>query len=182
MSGGSRLLIVLMILAAGFVARDIIKSHRPAFDVEKALVGKTVALAGGRLVPAPAGKPKFYLFYFSASWCGPCHRFTPELVKFYREQKAAHPDFEVILVSRDRSQADMVRYMDEFHMPWPAMAQPGRQESAIEDLSGRGIPCLVLVDAHGKVLAHSYKGNRYVGPFAPLEELSRIWKATPARG
>merc|ERR1711939_561034 len=36
--------------------------------------------------------------YFSAHWCPPCHRFTPEFSKFYREAKAAEPNFEVVFV------------------------------------------------------------------------------------
>jgi hypothetical protein len=26
---------------------------------------------------------KYYVFYYTASWCGPCQQYTPSLVKFY---------------------------------------------------------------------------------------------------
>ena len=41
---------------------------------------------------------KYVGLYFSASWCGPCLSFTPELIRF-REQHA--DNFEVVLVGGD---------------------------------------------------------------------------------
>lgn len=36
---------------------------------------------------------RFTILYFSASWCAPCHRFTPILAELYAEQK---DDLEII--------------------------------------------------------------------------------------
>ena len=146
---------------------------------EIVLQGKLVSLRGGRVQPFDAGRlngVKFYGLYFSASWCGPCRQFTPELIQDYAAIRAVYPEFEIILVSRDRSEADMLNYLREDQMPWPALRFADRQLSQIAKHAGRGIPCLVLVDANGKELSHSYRWGRYVGPQQVVEDTWRILK------
>jgi hypothetical protein len=55
--------------------------------------------------------------------------------------------------------------MKEANMPWPAIdfAKVGGKD-ALKQYEGNGIPCLVLIDASGKVLSHSYEGEKYLGP------------------
>lgn len=134
--------------------------------------GKLVRYAGGRLQPADLGGVRLVALYYSAAWCGPCRQFTPELVRAYAELKAKHPAFEVVFVSADRSAGEMLGYMREDAMPWPAVRFE-RREQAMLDYSGPGIPCLVLVDAEGRVLADSYRGDDYLGPQHVLAETRR---------
>ena len=55
--------------------------------------------------------------YFSASWCGPCRRWTPKLINFYKEFTAHHQGkLEVVLVSSDRNEKDAKQYFAD--MPW----------------------------------------------------------------
>ena len=54
------------------------------------------------------GSKKLIALYFSANWCGGCRQFTPKLIEFYNRVKAARPEFEIILVSGDRSAAAAV--------------------------------------------------------------------------
>ena len=42
----------------------------------------TPEVLGGRL-----RSKRFVVLYFSASWCAPCHRFTPILAELYAEKK-----------------------------------------------------------------------------------------------
>lgn len=135
--------------------------------------GKLVRYAGARLEPANLGAARFVAIYYSASWCGPCRQFTPELVKAYRELKQQHPEFEVVFVSADRSAIDMLGYMREDAMPWPAVRYERREQPMLA-YAGPGIPCLVLVDATGKVLADSYRGDDYLGPQHVLAQTRRI--------
>jgi nucleoredoxin len=46
--------------------------------------------------------------------------------------------------------------------------------------AGTGIPCLVLVDASGAVLSHSYEGKTYVGPSKVLRDLDKVFAGTGA--
>lgn len=129
-------------------------------------------------------EPEFYAIYFSARWCGPCRRFTPGFVVGYQGLKAAFPNaFEVLFVSSDESQSEMIKYMTEDAMPWYATWKE-REAKTWRKYSGNGIPCLVIVDREGNVLAHSYDGRgEYLGPQAPLDMLTRLlWTTETASG
>jgi nucleoredoxin len=121
-------------------------------------------------------KKKLIALYFSAHWCAPCRKFTPELVDYYNRVATQHPEFEIVFVSFDKSQFAMETYMREANMPWPAIDFPklGGKE-AIRKYAGKGIPCLVLVDATGKVISSTYAGAQYLGPAKVLGDLDAIF-------
>ena len=156
----------------------VIPAHAPANAMERALAGKLVTLEGDAVRPfdgARLAEVKFYAFYFSASWCAPCRAFTPGFVDAYKKIRALYPEFEVVLVNADHSSGDMVAYMRDDHMAWPALRWEAiRGASEITHYAGEGIPCLVLVDENGKVLSDSYRWWHYVGPDAVLDDTWKI--------
>ena len=149
-------------------------------EMQRLLVGRLVKLEQGVLKPFDLRKlrgVKFYGLMFSAGWCGPCREFAPHLLDSYRKLKEIYPEFELVLVSNDRSPAEMLNYMREENMPWPAIKYSELREiDRITRLAGPGIPCLVLVDADGKVLADSFKGSTYLGPDSVLDTTWRVLK------
>jgi nucleoredoxin len=133
----------------------------------------------------PLKDAKYIAIYYSASWCGPCRAFTPDLVKWYKRNKSKNPHFELIFVSSDRSAKDMAAYMKDDDMEWPALAYDKKKDgsaSAVTKYSGSGIPCLVLIDETGKVLSDSYVDGKYVGPRKVLEDIEKTLKDNPASG
>lgn len=149
-----------------------------ASRMQRQLHNRLVRLEGGKLTSLNTGKAlvgvKYYALYFSASWCGPCREFTPHLVKAYRELKQKHPEFELIFMSNDRSAGEMADYMKKDAMPWPAVQFDQVGEGELMRYAGPGIPCLVLVDANGKVLADSFQGDNYLGPGHVMDQTYRI--------
>lgn len=111
-------------------------------------------LKGEKLVsyPKPKKCPRFVLLYFSASWCPPCHLFTPKLKSWYLANQSRFPDLEVVLASMDRQWAAMEDYVRETKMPWPILAWPNVENSPVEKLLPQEIPFLVLVDDEGMIL------------------------------
>jgi nucleoredoxin len=107
---------------------------------------------------------KYYAFYYSASWCPPCRAFTLSLVDFYKQFKPAHPNFELIFVNHDRDEGDMLTYMRDDDMTWPAVRYDDIERVNADRFCGSGIPDLVLVDSNGNVLSDSFEGGQYVGP------------------
>lgn len=106
------------------------------------------------LVPFPKPKkcPRFVLLYFSASWCPPCHLFTPKLKTWYLGLRKKHPELEVVLASMDRDWGAMQQYVSETKMPWPIMAWPQVMDSPVEKYLPEEIPYLVLLDDEGRIL------------------------------
>jgi nucleoredoxin len=120
------------------------------------------------------GAVKYLAVYFSAHWCGPCRAFTPDLVEFYKNQKAEHPEFELIFVSSDRSEEEWENYILEEEMPWYAVQFRKSAKSKLKDYCGPGIPCLVLMTPDGKVLSDSYVDDEYVGPRKVMADLEQL--------
>lgn len=87
--------------------------------------------------------------YFSASWCGPCRSFTPQLTEFYKEMNKKGKKFEIVWVSRDQTTDDFVAYFQK--MPWLAVPV-GSLEEVVAKLAGKfqlkGIPHLVILDGY----------------------------------
>jgi thiol-disulfide isomerase/thioredoxin len=152
----------------------------PPTAIQRLLLGRLVQLENGTLKSFDMRKlngVKFYGIMFSAGWCGPCREFAPHLLESYRSLRNIYPEFELVLVSNDRSPADMLAYMRDENMPWPAIkySELG-QVDEITRLGGPGIPCLVLIDGDGQVLAHSFKGREYLGPDSVLDATWRVLK------
>ncbi len=121
-------------------------------------------------------KKKYVALYYSAHWCGPCRKFTPQLIEFYNRFAAAHPDFEIVFVSSDRSRFGWETYIRETKMPWLAVDYDQVSELAgIKDLGGASIPSLLVLDSGSRVVASSYDGEKYLGPQNAIAALDKIY-------
>ena len=114
---------------------------------------KLTNAAGWEIDAASALRGKTVGVYFSAIWCGPCRQFTPRLIEFYK-QAAAEGDFEIVFVSSDRSQEDMMKYMKQDGMPFTAVPYDADFGRALRRKLGvNGIPRLIIYDRSGKILS-----------------------------
>jgi nucleoredoxin len=106
-------------------------------------------------------KGKIVALYFSASWCGPCGKFTPLLTAAYNEAKNRDLAFEVVFVSSDSDVESFDQYFDS--MPWLAVPFDSVQESIRGALSDakhaiRGIPSLYVFNSDGTLLTDKGTG------------------------
>ena len=163
-----RLIVVLLVVATAAVQAQTISA-----DLENKLVELKNKFTQPVKNPS-IGQAKYIAFYCGAGWCGPCHRFTPELVKFYNEMKPKYPNFEVVFLSDDRSPVEMQNYMAEMSMPWPAVRWDAVKWSKAAKLCGAGIPCLVVIDQNDHVVSNSYEGQKYIGPYKVIDDLRNL--------
>lgn len=112
---------------------ELLNGEGAKLDRKEALAGKHLAL------------------YFSAHWCPPCKRFTPELVKTYAAIKARRDDVEFVFVSGDRDAKSFDAYFKD--MPWLALPfDEERYEALSSHFEVQGIPTLVVLSPEGKLI------------------------------
>ena len=162
------ILIGLFILIWGGCAVDEIV---PTGSIIPSVTGRLLDSTGNRFDAEKLEKIDYTLIYFSAHWCPPCRKFTPQLVQFYTNQKE-DTNFEIIFVSADRDENAMRQYFAQ--MPWLAVEYDQIEETLLGPryAGPGGIPCLVMIDGDGNVLSHSYEGREYVGPHKVLQDLA----------
>jgi thiol-disulfide isomerase/thioredoxin len=142
------------------------------------LRNKLVICKDGQLQPYDENiltTKKVFAFYYSASWCAPGRQFTTSLIKFYQQFVAAHPAFEVVYLSDDRSPEEMADYMKTSGMPWPALEYSRiRQEPVLTPYEGPVIPSLALLDGAGGLRSYSSEGTNYLGPRHVILDLAKM--------
>jgi thiol-disulfide isomerase/thioredoxin len=120
------------------------------------LEGNLVKLEGKKLAKyKEATHPqKYYIFYYTASWCGPCQAFTPSLVKFYNDTKPGNDNFELVLITSDNDEKAMEKYSADKSMPWPQLNLKDVSKFEKKFKHGvNGIPSVVVCDLEGQIVA-----------------------------
>lgn len=98
-----------------------------------------------------AGKGKYVLVDFWASWCGPCRASIPELKELYA--KYHDKGFEVIGVSLDAKKDAWLKGIADLDIPWPQMSDVKLWNSAgAKEYGIKAIPCTILIDPDGKIV------------------------------
>lgn len=154
-------------------------AKRPS-RIVKALTGQRLDTAGKAASDADLEKASIFAFYYSASWCGPCRKFTPGFVEYINGVSAKYPELVVVFMSNDNDTAKMTEYMTKSKMPWCAVPPDKLKASPLLNAYTKGsIPQLALIDRHGKLLSDCYDRGRYVGPNKPLAALKQMLAKMP---
>ncbi|MFB9842260.1 TlpA disulfide reductase family protein [Mucilaginibacter ginsenosidivorans] len=138
----------------------------------------TEADTAGKMVSLQSFRGKYVLVDFWASWCGPCRRENPNVVKAFNEYK--DKNFAILGVSLDRENGKQ-KWLDAIHkdkLTWTQVSDLHFWKSKEADLYAvRGIPANFLIDPNGKIIAKSLHG------FELEDKLAEIFgKAEPASG
>ncbi|UTW67739.1 TlpA family protein disulfide reductase [bacterium SCSIO 12643] len=112
----------------------------------------------GQEVSLSSIKGKYVLLDFWASWCGPCRRENPHLVKQYNRY---HKDgFEIIGVSLDKRSFRWVSAIEKDQLSWTQVSDlKGYSGAAPMLYNVSAIPSNVLMDSEGKIVAYNLFGK-----------------------
>jgi nucleoredoxin len=159
----------------------IAPDQRPS-RIAAALASGLVDSDGNPVAGRAIQDAKVYVLYYSAGWCGPCRKFSPKLVELIRAKGKENPRLTTVLLSNDRSTADMLAYMKDEEMPWPALPLEllGKTPLLLGYAAG-SIPHMVVLDRHGLVLATSLENGRNTGCERPLQALAKLLESGAAK-
>jgi peroxiredoxin len=117
-------------------------------------------------LPDPDGKPqrlsalrsKYTLLEFWASWCAPCRKENPNLVKQYQLYHAR--GFEIVGVSHDVSAAQWKKAIEQDKLAWPNLgALKGSEFDVALQYGVFEIPTNFLIDQQGRIIAKNLRGE-----------------------
>lgn len=144
------------------------------------LLDKLASIRDGAVAPAlelptPEGqnfsltslKGQVVLVDFWASWCGPCRRANPEVVKLYKAFSSK--GFTVLGVSLDDDKAKWTEAIKKDGLTWHHISDLKRWESATNQVwQVTSIPTSFLIDKDGKIAARNLSGEALTAKVAEL--------------
>ena len=132
-------------------------AEEKTFPDDEIVLPQVLLNASGEQVAKDVLEKKYVGLYFSASWCGPCRKFTPKLIEFRNKFSA---DFEVILIGGDGSAKAQANYMKKYSMPWLAIEnQSAEAKHATKVAKVEFIPYLVVLDEKGEIITKDGKSD-----------------------
>ena len=104
---------------------------------------------------------KYVLVDFWASWCGPCMREMPNVVKLYKECKGKN--FEIVGVSLDQKRDAWLNAVEKNKMKWIQVSDLTSWATLPVKLCNvSAVPYTVLIDPQGKVIALNLRGEELI--------------------
>ena len=112
-------------------------------------------------------KNKLTMIDFWASWCGPCRKFNPELVKIYH--KYHKKGFEILGVSNDSKHENWVKGIKDDKLVWPQVSDLKYWDNEVGKMYYvRYIPQNIFVDQTGKIVGRQIdkpEVDKFIGDF-----------------
>jgi thiol-disulfide isomerase/thioredoxin len=112
---------------------------------------------------------KVVLIDFWASWCGPCRRENPNVVRLY--EKYREKGFEIIGVSLDRSRDRWLQAIDQDGLGWLHVSDLKHWQNEVAQLYNvSSIPKTYLLDAEGKIIGKNLRGQQLANKLSEIFE------------
>ena len=103
-------------------------------------------------------KGKYVLLDFWASWCGPCRRENPNVVRLYNKYKER--GFDIFSVSLDQTRDRWVKAIQDDGLLWENHVSDLKYWSneAARTYGVQSIPATILLDKEGNIIARNLRG------------------------
>jgi thiol-disulfide isomerase/thioredoxin len=113
----------------------------------------------GKEIKLSSLRGQYVLIDFWASWCAPCRKELPNVVKLYNQYKSK--GFTIYSVSLDKDISAWKKAIQDDNLSWPNhVSDLLGWESELPTLYGfQGIPHTVLIDKEGKIIESGLRGE-----------------------
>lgn len=134
-------------------------SKQRSVQLGEQLTDFTLADTAGNTISLSDYKGKYLLVEFWASWCVPCRRENPNLVKSYNTYKPS--GFEILAVSFDDKRDNWVKAINDDGLPWTHVSELTElfNSPLAKKLLVRSVPDNFLLDREGKIIGRNLRGD-----------------------
>lgn len=118
----------------------------------------TMADTAGKMFSLSSLRGQYVLVDFWASWCGPCRKENPNVVRAYN--KYSNKNFTILGVSLDKNKEYWLEAIKADGLAWKHISDLKQWDSEAQRLyQFQGIPYNVLIDPQGKIIAVELRGE-----------------------
>lgn len=121
----------------------------------------------GQLLTLSELRGKVVLIDFWASWCGPCRKENPNVVRVYEKYKGE--GFDILSVSLDNKRDRWLKAIEQDGLEWHHVSDlQGWGNEVAQTYGVHSIPHTILLDQDGKILARNLRGRSLEAKLAEL--------------
>ena len=110
----------------------------------------------------PNPRAEYFVFLYSASWCGYCQQCIPVAVDQYRKIKASRK-VELIIICGDKSEAEAKAYLKSHKAKAPCILFSELEATQFQGLPGSGVfgfPAVSVCDKDGNVISNEIGASK----------------------